>query len=191
MTAIMETLKLLILTAGIVVFNLTHLASAKPSWRSDILDKIGRKGFITMHAIGSSLAVALIIYGYYERDFAPLYQPALWAANFNQAIMLIALWLVASEGFNGHMKRIVKAPALAGTAIWAFGHLLANGDVHSVILFGGFLIYAFIGLFFKRHHQPPETAYRIKSDGIALIVGIVAYSAIGLAHPYFTGISVL
>jgi uncharacterized membrane protein len=90
----------------------------------------------------------------------------------------------------------VKHPMLAGVKLWAFGHLLANGDLGGIILFGSFLAWAvFDRISLKRRTDPgapPIPAGGITNDLIAVAVGIVVYLALAFAfHPVVIGVPVV
>lgn len=183
-------MNLFILILGVLIINIIHIISAINSLRSRLIAQYSRKSFFMVHGIISTLALLLIIFGFYQRDFITIYDPPIWGADFNKSAMFFSFWLLASQFFNGYIKQFTKAPAIAAIAIWSFGHLCANGDLHSIILFGGFLIYALTGLYFKWQRPAADTTYHYKYDIYAFAIGFIAYSATGLAHPYFTGISV-
>ena len=119
-----------------------------------------------------------------------VYEPPIWGARFNASIMFLAFFMLCAQFFNGHMKRWVKAPAIVAILVWSFGHLCANGDLHSVIMFGGFLLYALMGLYFKWQRPAANADCHYRYDIYAFAVGFVVYMAVGYAHPYFTGVSV-
>lgn len=183
-------MNLFMLILGVLIINITHLISAIGNWRESLINKYSRKSFFAAYSLASSLALLLIIFGFYQRDFITIYEPPIWGIKFNKSIMFLSFWWLTSQFFNGYIKQVTKAPALAAIAIWSFGHLCANGDLHSLIMFGGFLLYALTGLYFKWQKPTPKTTYHYKHDIYALVTGFIAYIVIGLAHLYFTGIIV-
>lgn len=183
-------MNLFMLSLGVFIINFTHLASAIEGLRTALIAKYSRAGFFSVYGIASTLALVLIIYGYYNRDFTPLYEPPLWGTEFNKGAMFLAFWLLVGQWFNGWFKQFLKAPMVAGIGVWAFGHLCANGDLHSVILFGGFLLYALIGLYFKIQNPLPPATYHYKQDVKAFFIAFIIYACIGMLHPFFTGIKV-
>ncbi|MBL1421389.1 MAG: hypothetical protein COC24_012845 [Alphaproteobacteria bacterium] len=183
-------MNIFMLILGVLIINITHLISAIGGLRQSLITKYSRRKFFAAYGLTSTAALLLIISGFYQRDFTPIYQPPIWGTNFNKATMLLAFFMLSSQFFNGHIKRWVKAPAITSIVIWSFGHLCANGDLHSIIMFGGFLLYALTALYFKHQKPTPNTTYHYKYDIYAFTIGFIIYSAVGMAHPYFTGVSV-
>jgi uncharacterized membrane protein len=110
--------------------------------------------------------------------------------------MLPAVILVVASYLRGRIYTAVKHPMLAGVKLWAFGHLLANGDLGGIILFGSFLAWAvFDRISLKRRTDagaPPIPVGGITNDVIAVVVGIVAYLALAFAfHPVVIGVPVI
>jgi uncharacterized membrane protein len=109
--------------------------------------------------------------------------------------MLPAVILVVASYIRGRIYTVVKHPMLAGIKLWAAAHLLANGDLGSVILFGSFLAWAvFDRISLKRRTDagaPPIAVGGPGNDAIAVVVGIVAYLALGFVfHPVVIGVPV-
>ncbi|VAW06208.1 NnrU family protein, required for expression of nitric oxide and nitrite reductases (Nir and Nor) [hydrothermal vent metagenome] len=110
------------------------------------------------------------------------------------ALMLIALiLLVAAYVPAGRIAAAVKHPMLAAVKIWAFAHLLVNGEVRSVILFGAFLIFAVIArISAKRRGALTRAAGPWRNDGIAIVIGVAAYVGIVVyLHQYIAGVALL
>ena len=112
------------------------------------------------------------------------------------ATMMAALiLLVASQIPAGHIKKLARHPMLVAVKLWATGHLLSNGELNSVILFGAFLAYAvFDRIMVKRRGDNgpgPDVVAKPVNDIIAVVVGLVAYVAIAhYLHPILFGVSV-
>jgi uncharacterized membrane protein len=109
--------------------------------------------------------------------------------------MLPAVILVVASYIRGRIYATLKHPMLAGVKLWAFAHLLANGDLGSIILFGSVLAWAVIDRISLKHRAdagaPPIPVDGVRNDAIAVVVGVVAYLALGaLFHPYVIGVPV-
>jgi uncharacterized membrane protein len=112
------------------------------------------------------------------------------------ALMLPAVILVVAAYIRGHIYTALKHPMLAGVKLWAAAHLLANGDLGGIILFGSFLGWAvFDRISLKRRSDagaPPIPIGGWGNDLIAVAVGIVAYLALAFAfHPVVIGVPVV
>ena len=102
--------------------------------------------------------------------------------------------MVASY-IRGRIYTTLKHPMLVGVKLWAAAHLLANGDLGSIILFGSILAWAVIDrISLKRRTDagaPPFPVGGVRNDVIAVVVGLVIYLALGaLFHPYVVGVPV-
>lgn len=135
-----------ILLFGFLIFFGLHVFSSLRS-RADDGDLRARLGYIPYmagYSVISLIGLGLIIYGYGESRGGPLlYTPPTFLQHLNSVFMLPALILLAaSEMPAGRIKRAAKHPMLLSVKLWATGHLLANGELNSVLLFGSFLAYA-------------------------------------------------
>ena len=116
--------------------------------------------------------------------------------HLNVLLMLPAVILVVAAYIRGRIYATLKHPMLAGVKLWAFGHLLANGDLGGIILFGSFLAWAvFDRISLKRRADPgspPIPVGGVGNDLIAVAVGVVAYLALAFAfHPVVIGVPVM
>src|SRR6202042_2588909 len=112
------------------------------------------------------------------------------------ALMLPAVILVVASYIRGRIYTALKHPMLAGVKLWAAGHLLANGDLGSIILFGAFLGWAVFDRISLKHRAdagaPPIPVGGIGNDLIAVAVGAVAYLALAFVfHPVVIGVAVV
>ncbi len=191
---------MLYLILGLVIFFGAHLfatfRSREPG--KDIKAKLGYGPYMGLYSLVSIAGFVLICWGFgATRDAGSLYMAPSWGRHVNLALMLPALiLLVASQLPTGAIKKAVKHPMLVAVKLWAFGHLLANGEINSVILFGSFLAYAVIDRIAvkKRGDNGParDAAFSIVSDIAALIVGGGLYVAILLwLHPILFGVAIM
>ena len=126
-----------------------------------------------------------------------LYVPPIWMQHINLLLMMPALvLLVASQLPPGRITKITKHPMLLSVKIWAVGHLLANGELNSLILFGSFLAYAvFDRIMVKRRGDNgpgPDVVLSGRMDLIALVAGLVLWAAIAFwLHPILFGVPAL
>ena len=177
---------MLYLILGLVIFFAPHLFSA---FRSrvpvkDLRRKMGYAPFMGLYSLVAIIGFVLIVYGYgASRGAGYVYTPPSWGRHVNMGLMLPALiFLVAAYLPTGHIKRMLKHPMLVAVKLWAFGHLLANGELNSVILFGSFLAYAVIDrIAVKKRgdNGPPRDApVSALPDILAVIIGTGLYMAI-------------
>ncbi|MEP1143641.1 MAG: NnrU family protein [Henriciella sp.] len=189
-----------IFLAGLIIFFGLHLYSALRSRApgSDIKEKMGYGPFMGLYSLISIIGFVLIVYGYgATRGAGALYVPPTWLAHINLVLTLPAMiLLVASQVPAGRIKKATKHPMLLAIKFWALGHLLANGELNSVLLFGSFLAYAvFDRIMVKRRGDngpSPDVALNSAMDAISVVVGIGVWAAIAMwLHPILFGVVAL
>jgi len=189
---------MLYLILGLVVFFGAHLFSAFRSRApgKDLKVKLGYGPYMGLYSLVSIAGFVLIVWGYGASRPAPiLYTPPAGLAHLNLLLMVIALVLLAAANLpTGYIKKTVKHPMLAGVKVWAFGHLLANGELNSVILFGSFLAYGVVDrIAVKRRGDNgpgPDAAVSVMGDVGAVVIGVGAYLAFLLwLHPVLFGVA--
>lgn len=188
---------MLIFIIGLVIFFGVHVFSAIRSRAAgrDLREKMGYGPFMGLYSGLSLIGFVLIVYGFgAARGAGLLYTPPTWAQHLNLLLMIPALiLLVASQLPAGYIKKATKHPMLVAVKIWAVGHLLANGEVNSVILFGSFLAYAvFDRIMVKKRGDNgpgPDATLNPTMDGVSVAVGLAAWAAIAFwLHPILFGV---
>ena len=182
---------------GLAIFFGLHIYSATRSRHAeyDLKKRVGYGVFMSSYSVISLIGFGLIIYGFgAAREVGVLYNPPVWTRHINLLLMAPALiLLIASQLPAGWITKTTKHPMLLAMKVWALGHLLANGEINSVILFGSFLAYAvFDRIMVKRRGDNgpgPDVALDSKMDLISLVVGLAAWAAIAYwLHPILFGV---
>ena len=171
---------MLLLIVGLVVFLGIHsMRILAPEWRDAQRERFGEGRWKGLYSLASLAGFVLVVWGYARAwPVAPvLYEPPVFMKHITLALMLPAM--IAVMVFNlppGRLKPALKHPLLVATKIWAFAHLLANGDLASLLLFGSFLGWAVLDRIAagRRGDQVP-TAGPAKWDIIAVASGSVLY----------------
>ncbi|MCU0812698.1 MAG: NnrU family protein, partial [Thiobacillaceae bacterium] len=135
------------LIAGLVIFFGVHSISiVARDWRERTVARIGPAAWKALYSVASLVGFLLIVGGYAQARLDPviLYQPPIWARHLAALLMLPVFPLLLATYLPGRIKAAVKHPMLAATKAWAVAHLLANGMLADVLLFGGFLAWAVI-----------------------------------------------
>ncbi|WP_099865242.1 NnrU family protein [Pararhizobium haloflavum] len=175
---------MLILILGIVLFLGVHsVRIAAPDYRARFIAERGEGAWKGLYTVVSVIGLALIVWGFgMARQTAPiLYAPPAFMAHLALLLMIPAMvFLAASQVPAGRIKAAVKHPMLLAVKIWALAHLLANGDLASLILFLSFLAWAVADrISEKRRLRAGETravvAGPARNDIIAVGVGLVLY----------------
>lgn len=188
---------MLLLIVGLVLFLGIHSVSivAEP-WRNRMAAQYGH-GWRAAYALLALLGFALIVIGYGQARLMPvvLYVPPAWTKHLMYLLMLPVFPLLLAAYMPGRIKSTLKHPMLVATKLWALAHLLANGMLADVLLFGGFLAWAvFDRISFKRRiprpiHTAPARPY---NDVLAIVVGLALYMVFMFwAHLALIGVSPL
>lgn len=189
---------MMVLIAGLVVFLGVHsVAMLAPEARARARRSLGEGPWKAGYGLASLLGFALIIYGFGLARQSPvvLYTAPHWMRHVTFLLMLPVFPLFLAAYLPGRIKSATKHPMLAAVKFWAFGHLLVNGTLADVLLFGGFLAWAVLDrISFKR--RPPQTIPTAPpgrfNDPLAVVLGLVIYALfIGSAHVRLFGVSPL
>ncbi|MEQ3649980.1 NnrU family protein [Hyphomonas sp.] len=188
------------LIAGLVLFFGAHLFSAFRSRApgKDLRQRMGYGPYMGLYSLVAVAGFGLIIYGYdAARWMGSLYFAPSWGRHLNMTLMLPAMIiLVAAYLPAGRIKKTLKHPMLVAVKLWALGHLLANGEWNSVILFTSFLAYAIIDRIAVKKRgdngPPADVAPSNLGDIGALVIGIGVYLAFFFhLHEFLIGVPVL
>jgi uncharacterized membrane protein len=190
---------LAVMILGLVLFLGAHTLPAQRKWRRRAIAALGEGGYKIAYALVSLLGIALIVWGfghYRATGWIDIWNPPKALKHITVALMLPAVILVVAAYIRGHIYTALKHPMLAGVKLWAAAHLLANGDLGSIILFGSFLGWAvFDRISLKRRSDAGAPAIPVGgwgNDLIAVAVGIIAYLALAFAfHPVVIGVPVM
>ncbi len=186
-----------LLILGLVLFLGVHSVSiVAPAWRNAVAAR-REKAWKGAYALIAIAGFALIVYGYGIARQSPvlLYAPPTWLRHVSLLLMLPFFVLLLAAYLPGRIKAATKHPMLAATKLWALSHLLANGALADVLLFGGFLAWAVADrISLKRRVQrpipgaPPSAA----NDLIAVVGGLALYGLfVWRAHAWLIGVSPL
>jgi uncharacterized membrane protein len=190
-----------LLIAGLILFLGIHSVSiVAPHWRTRQLARWGQGPWKIGYSVVSAIGLVLLIYGYGESRHAPvvLYTPPAALRHLALLLMLPVFPLFVAAYFPGRISRATKHPMLLAVKLWAFAHLLANGTLGDVVLFGAFLVWAVADrIAVKRRveddrHEIPGAPPRPFNDAIAIVVGLAVYGAfLAGVHRWLIGVSPL
>ncbi len=189
---------LLVMILGLVLFLGVHTLTTQRKLRASVIASTGEGTYKIGFALVSLAGLVLIVWGfahYRATGWIDVWYPPRALKHITVALMLPAVILVVAAYIRGRIYTAVKHPMLTGVKLWAAAHLLANGDLGSIILFGSFLGWAVYDRISLKHRPdlgaPPIPVGGPVNDLIAVAVGIVAYLALAFAfHPVVIGVPV-
>jgi len=185
-----------ILIAGLVVFFAVHSVSIfNEPWRDSMVAKLGEWPWKGVYSMAAIIGFVLIVWGYGLARVDPvvLYSPPMWLRHVSILILVPVFPLLLAAYLPGRIQAMTRHPMLVATKLWAVAHLLANGTLADVLLFGSFLVWAVIDrISMKRRTQrlipgaPPSKF----NDIIAVLFGLVLYTVFVLwLHAWLIGVS--
>ncbi|MFC5743145.1 NnrU family protein [Dyella tabacisoli] len=189
---------MLVLILGLVLFLGVHSVRIFANdWRSRQLARLGEKGWKGLYSVISIAGFILIVWGFGLARQQPvlLYVPPMWLRHLNALFTLLAFVLIAAAHVpRNHFKAKLGHPMLAGVKIWAFGHLLATGMLHDVLLFGAFLLWAVVDFVVcRRRDRLAGTVYpagEIKGDVLTVFAGVLGWAVFAFVlHAWLIGVN--
>ena len=185
-----------LLIAGLVVFLGIHsLRMVAPGFRDAMLARMGENAWKGVYSLISLAGLILLIWGYAKaRPLAPvLYVTPFGMVHLTALLMVFAfISLAVSQVPAGKLKPMLKHPMLVAVKIWAFAHLLVNGDLASILLFGSFLAWAVWNrIAVKRRGAPLPEAGPVSNDIVAIVSGLVIWVLfVWKLHEWLIGVPV-
>ena len=173
-----------LLILGLIIFLGVHsVRIVADDWRSRRVAALGLNGWKGLVSLASIAGFALIVWGYGAARGAPLvlYAPPVWTKHVAALLTIPAFILLAAAYVPGtRIKRAVGHPMVAGVKSWAFAHLLANGSLADVVLFGAFLAWATVDYrSARRRDRAAGVVYvvgPVSRDIAAVVIGLVAWA---------------
>lgn len=139
--------------AGLVIFFASHLLRvAAPDFRENMIRRLGKWGWKGVYSVISIIGLGLLIVGYADAKPASdwLYSPPVWTRHLAALVVLPALVLLVAAYLPGRIRRATGHPMTLAVVLWSGAHLLANGQVVDVMLFGAFFAWSLVVLFSAR-----------------------------------------
>lgn len=166
------------LILGLIVFLGVHSVRAvAPAWRDSMVTRLGEGPWKGLYSLISIAGFVLLVWGYAQaRPDAPVfYEPPVFMRHIVILLMWIAMiLLVAAYVPTGHIKKRIKHPMITAVKVWALAHLLANGDLATIILCLAFLGWAvFVRIAEKRRGNPVFESVSVSRDVVAAVAGTV------------------
>jgi uncharacterized membrane protein len=186
------------LLIGIIVFLGVHTLTTQREARANLIERFGEGPYKVLFSLGAVVGFVLIVWGfslYRSQGWFQVWTPPAWTRHLTITLMWFAF--VSLACMNPAPSRIrgwLRHPMLVAIKIWALAHLLANGDLGGMLLFGSFLAWAvYDRIAVKRRGDlgAPRVSSFTAADGVNLVVGTAAYVAMMFLHPYLIGVSVM
>ena len=180
-----------VLALGIVLTAALHLMAAVPWLKTRVKTATGEAAYGPVFGIASIIGVLIIVLGWRMAEFVPVYDPPPWGRLANFALTLEAFICLGIFLFRGSLRQRLRFPMGLAVMFWAIGHLLANGDLRSLILFGGLLGYAIAHILIgTANGVRPSAEVRSGHDLLSVVMGIALYGVMAQLHGVLIGVPV-
>jgi uncharacterized membrane protein len=191
-----------ILILGLIIFIGAHSFTMARAPRAQAIARLGEGAYKGLYSLVSLLGLVLIIWGfgaYRGEGYIQVWNPPVWMRHLALLLVWPAFVAFAAAYLPGRIKGALKHPMLAGLKIWALAHLLANGDLGSMLLFAGLLAWAVAArISTKRrdevldHGGPAAAPAGWRNDLLAIAIGTVVYLVFLVwLHPLLIGVPAL
>jgi len=174
---------------GLTLFLGVHsVRIVADGWRTRQQQRLGPAAWRAIYSLLSLLGLCLIVWGFglARQDPQQLWSPPVALRHLAALLNLLAFVLLAAAYVPANqIKARVHHPMLAGVKLWAAAHLLANGNLAHIVLFGSFLLWAVADFAAARRRDrsgpaSPLPATQTGATGIAVALGVAAWLAVTL-----------
>jgi uncharacterized membrane protein len=181
------------LVLGVFLWSFTHFIPAVAvDFKKNLIAKLGENPYKGIFTVLMVLAIYLVISGWKATVPESIYLPPLWGRHATSLLVLVGFILFIAPYLPTNFKRVLRHPQLTGVACWGIGHLLANGEARSIVLFGGLAAWAIIEMLLLNRRDgarvKPDPA-PVKNDIILVLAGIVVYAVVAMSHQWLFGVS--
>jgi len=181
------------LLLGVLLWSVVHFIPALAvDFRRNLISKLGENPWKGLFTLLMALAIYLVISGWKSTIPESVYLPPDWGRHITSLLVLAAFVLFLAPYPATNIKRVLRHPQLTGLACWGIGHLLANGEARSIVLFGGLAAWAIIEMLLLNRRDgawvKPDPAPR-KNDIMLGIAGLAVYCVFALSHQWLFGVS--
>lgn len=191
---------MMILVLGLLLFLGVHsIRIFADGWRSAQVARLGAGPWKGIYAITSLVGFALIVWGFSLARAEPvvIWSPPVWTRHLAMLLMLLSMILLVAAYIPGNrLKAKIGHPMLAATKTWAVAHLLANGNLADLVLFGAFLAWSIAGFVSSRRRDRTAgisyPSLGIGRDLLTLVLGIAVWAVLVFyAHLRLFGVNPL
>ncbi len=172
-----------LLIIGLALWYAAHFFKrVAPSLRGSMGDP--GKGVVAVVVLAG---LVLMVIGYRGSEFIPVYDPPFWGIHLNNALMFFVIFLFGLGSSKSPLRSKMRHPMLTGVLLWALVHLLVNGDLHSVVLFGGLAVWAVLEMVVINAKEPEYERYEGGSTAGTVrlvVISVVLYAIIAAIHAW-------
>lgn len=180
------------LIVGLVLFLGVHSVRLI-GMRGPLIAMLGQGGYSIIYSLVSAVGLALIIYGHIlAHPSEAVWAPPEWTRTAALVLVPLSILLIVSAYLPGHIRSTVRHPMTLGVLVWAAAHLIANGEIASLVLFGSFAAWSLVtllGAYIRGGAFASEGSW--SADGIAFVVALIASGLLAWFHMQLFGVAVV
>jgi len=191
---------MMVLIVGLILFLGVHLLPTQPELRDGLRERIGAGPYRVLFGVLSFVGLVVIILGFHKLQLHPgknpvLWDPPVWTRHLAATLMLPAIILLVAALIPSRIRTATRHPMLIAIKIWALAHLLANGDLGSLLLFGSFLAFAvYDRISIKKRVSlapiAPAKPTSALNDVAVIVIGVALYAWLLLGgHQWLIGVA--
>ena len=184
---------MVLLSIGVAVFVGIHLLPSAPALRERVVARLGAQRYQGLFSLFALTGLVLMIVGMGRAPTVTLWAPPVWGFTAAVLGMPFAFILLAAAYAPSNLKRVIRHPMLAGVALWAGLHLLSNGDLASLVLFGGLGAFSVFDIVSANLRGAERSRRRLPiwRDLIPVSIGLAAFFLVLHYHQSLFGRAVL
>ncbi len=170
-----------LLILGVALWWAAHFFKRLMPARRAAMGNAG-KGIVALAIVAS---IVLMVIGFRATPYVAVWTPPSFMVHVNNLLVLIAIWMMSPVGQKGLILNKVRHPMLMGFRAWAMAHLLVNGDLASILLFGGLLVWGMLEVVVINRAEPewaPGEPGSLAKDAMFMAASIVLLAVIGYIH---------
>ena len=181
------------LIAGLVIFFGVHIFSSFRAARGELIQRLGEKRYKAGYALLAVAGFILIVIGIGKAEPLPLWQPAEWGRYAAVWFMPFAFISLAASFIPSNFQRFTAHPMLWSVTLWALLHLLANGDLTGLILFGSFGLYSVHAMSSQNARGARASQFKrpLFNDAAVVVAGLIFFSLFLHFHAKLFGVPVV
>jgi uncharacterized membrane protein len=177
-----------LLVLGLILWTAAHLFKrVAPAARAGLTEAVGERPSKGVMALVILVSVVLMVVGYHAAPVTPVYTPPTWGIHVNNLAMFAAVLLMGAGQSKSHARAWLRNPMLTGVAVWALAHLVVNGDVASLVLFGWLGLWAVGSIALIDTQEPGWTRPQpgtTAGDVRLVVIAAVIYAVIAAIHTW-------
>lgn len=185
---------MILLISGLILFMGIHSVRLIPGGRNAMISGFGAGGYKVLYSLVSLIGLGLIIFGKIQaHPSETVWLAPEWGRLAALVVVPVSLILIVAAYTPSHIRRFVQHPMLLAVLLWSGAHLVANGELSAVLLFGAFFAWSLVSLLaaFIRGDHPPNPPKGWGGDVVAIIIGILIATLLARFHLYLFGVGVI